>query len=91
MKGIYRTGLSDGDKIEFGSDIQAIDAQQSGSGLKIVAVSSGEPIEQILISSRFENGDEIELPDDARLLDVQDGSGRANPLIWYLVPMEAYQ
>jgi hypothetical protein len=93
-KTIVKT-LSKGDtvKLSRGNSVVESNVQQKGSGkLKLIAVYEAEADcgEHVILTSRFEDSDEIDVPEGAEILAVSDGNGMSNPVCWMAVPTDSY-
>lgn len=83
--------LSQGDTIELG-DVQASRIERSPTGsTRLVAVYDEPTQEYVILSTRFGDGDEIDIPENAQVLAVEGGIGRSNPQCWLIIPVEAYE
>lgn len=85
------TRLTSGDVVSVG-EVEATETEQpNGGGLRIIAVHSGEETtEYVALRFTASESGELDLPDSAEVLSVEDGTGFANPSVWVLVPKSDY-
>lgn len=89
MKVIDRT-LSKGDVVEIGTVEDSHVETARGGGVRFIAAHSGETEPYVVLKSHAEDGTEIDMPSEAEVLAVSEGSGMAAPSVWLIVPREAY-
>lgn len=83
--------LANGDTVEIGEEVEASSAEQpTGGGLRILAVHRGEKTEYVALRFTAREDGELDLPDNAEVLSLRDGTGFANPSVWVLVPKSEY-
>ena len=83
--------LDEGDVVELGKNIIESETERTQRGsLRLIAASTGERTEYVLLRTHAGDGESVHVPDGGSVFAVTAGKGMASPEVWYVVPTEAY-
>lgn len=90
MVEIRDTVVENGHVVELSEVLAAETSLTRGGSLRIIAACTGEPPSYVVLRSHAADGEEVDVPEDAQVLSVEDGTGMSAPSVWLLVPRDAY-
>lgn len=80
--------LGVGETVEVSDDIEHIEAEAAGSGIRLFALYRDKPKEHVLLEEKMDG--EVEIHSRSKVVNVVEGSGMANARIVYLLPLKYY-